>query len=132
MAALKVGNGLTDGVAVGPLVNKSTPRQGRSSLVEDAVGQGRQGPDRRQARPRARATSTRPPCSTNVCPDGASMLREEIFRPGRGDPDLHGPRTPCSSSANDSEYGLASYLYTERRRPRHARWRASWNSAWSA
>src|SRR6202012_2204805 len=39
MAALKMGNGLTDGVALGPLVNKST-RDKVESLVDDAVAKG--------------------------------------------------------------------------------------------
>src|SRR5437763_1370245 len=39
MGALKIGNGLEDGVAVGPLVNADT-RNKVVSLVEDAVGKG--------------------------------------------------------------------------------------------
>jgi succinate-semialdehyde dehydrogenase / glutarate-semialdehyde dehydrogenase len=39
MAALKMGNGLDDGVALGPLVNAGRPRQG-VELVDDAVSKG--------------------------------------------------------------------------------------------
>ena len=62
MRSLKMGNGLDDGVDLGPLVNK----EGRDKvieLVDDAREQGREGPDRRQDAGRAGLSSIRRPCS---------------------------------------------------------------------
>jgi succinate-semialdehyde dehydrogenase/glutarate-semialdehyde dehydrogenase len=108
MGALKMGNGLEDGVMVGPLVNADT-RNKVTTLVDDAVGKG------------ARVLlGGKPPGGkgffypatvlTNV-PDGAKMLREEIFGPVaalqtfKADDDV-------IARANDTEYGLVAYVYT--------------------
>jgi succinate-semialdehyde dehydrogenase/glutarate-semialdehyde dehydrogenase len=109
MAALKVGNGLDDGVAVGPLVNADAKKK-VTELVEDAVGKGAkiltggrspQGPGHFY-----------PPTVLDDVPDGAHMLREEIFGPvaaiqtSRSDDE-------AVKRANDTEYGLVAYLYTQ-------------------
>ena len=86
MAALKMGNGLDDGVALGPLVN-ADGRDKVIELVDDAVEQGRQGAHRRQARRTARATSIRATVLDNV-PDGAADAARGNLRPGGADPDL--------------------------------------------
>ncbi len=57
-----MGNGLDDGVALGPLVN-AEGRDKVIELVDDAVSEGREGADRRQAAGRRRASSIRRPCS---------------------------------------------------------------------
>src|SRR6266478_293838 len=78
MAALKMGNGLDDGVALGPLINEAG-RDKVVALVDDAVGKGAkiltggtppQGPGHFY-----------PPTVLDKVPDGANMLREEIFGP---------------------------------------------------
>ncbi len=85
MAALKVGNGLDDGVAVGPLVNADA-RKKVIELVADAVGKGAKIPHRRQTGERS---------GTFLSPDGAgcgSGGRQHAargdFRAGCRDPDL--------------------------------------------
>ena len=66
MGALKMGNGLDDGVALGPLVN-AEGRDKVIELVDDAVEQGREGPDRRQGAGRHRLSSIPRRCSP-TCP----------------------------------------------------------------
>jgi succinate-semialdehyde dehydrogenase/glutarate-semialdehyde dehydrogenase len=108
MGALRVGNGLTPGVEVGPLVDEGT-RDKVELLVADAVDRG--GRVRCGARRGAdRGYFYQPTVLEAVTPD-AAILREEIF----------GPVAPvvafsCDDEvvdlANDTEYGLAAYLYT--------------------
>src|SRR5262245_28782653 len=78
MAALKMGNGLDDGVSVGPLVNADAKKK-VIELVDDAVGKGAKiltggkspsGPGHFY-----------PPTVLDNVPDGAKMLNEEIFGP---------------------------------------------------
>jgi succinate-semialdehyde dehydrogenase/glutarate-semialdehyde dehydrogenase len=108
MAALKVGNGLEDGVAVGPLVNAET-RDKVAHMVEDAVKRGAKvvtggkaiaGP----------GFFFQPTVLTNV-PADAECSCDEIF----------GPVAPVQKfdteaeviiQANSTEYGLVAYLYT--------------------
>ena len=109
MAALRVGRGTDDGVQVGPLVDAKS-REKVVELVGDAVGRG--------------ATVTvggepvdgpgwfyRPTVLTDV-PLEARLTKEEIF----------GPVAPISvfdtddeavAAANDTEFGLVGYLFTE-------------------
>lgn len=109
MAALRVGNGLEPGVAVGPLVNADT-RDKVASLVEDARSRGARvvtggeriaGPGYFYA-----------PTVLADVPDGALCLTEEIF----------GPVAPVQrfrtdeeaiARANATEYGLVAYVYTQ-------------------
>jgi succinate-semialdehyde dehydrogenase/glutarate-semialdehyde dehydrogenase len=109
MASLKMGNGLDDGVALGPLVNA----EGRDKVVElvaDAVKRGAkvltggkkpEGPG-----------FFYPATVLDNVPDGAKMLNEEIFGP------VASIQTFTSEDeairrANDTEYGLVAYLYTK-------------------
>ena len=109
MAALKVGNGLDDGVAVGPLVNADA-RKKVIELVDDAVGRGAKiltggkspgGPGHFY-----------PPTVLDKVPDGASMLREEIFGPVAAIQTFKS-EDEVIARANDTEYGLVAYLYTK-------------------
>ena len=109
MQALKVGNGLEPGVAVGPLVNADT-RNKVESLVEDARARGARVVVGGQ-RPPGRGYFYAPTVLANV-PPGALCLTEEIF----------GPVAPVQSfsdedeviaRANASEYGLVAYVYTK-------------------
>ncbi|MEN3267242.1 NAD-dependent succinate-semialdehyde dehydrogenase [Pseudonocardia sp.] len=108
MGALRVGNGLDAGSDVGPLVNEDT-RSKVASLVDGTVAAGARvlagggAPDRN-------GFFYLPTVLTEV-PASAPVLREEIF----------GPVAPlvafedeerAVAMANDTEYGLVSYVYT--------------------
>jgi succinate-semialdehyde dehydrogenase/glutarate-semialdehyde dehydrogenase len=109
MAALKMGNGLDDGVALGPLVNE----EGRDKvieLVDDAVKKGAKilTGGKRPDGPGYFYPAT---VLSNV-PDSALMLNEEIFGP------VASLQTFTSEDdvirrANDTIYGLVAYLYTK-------------------
>jgi succinate-semialdehyde dehydrogenase/glutarate-semialdehyde dehydrogenase len=108
LAALSVGPGLQDGVDLGPLVNADT-RSKVAELVESATGAGAKvltgghAPDR--------VGYYYEPTVLDGVPAGAGILGEEIF----------GPVAPivrfsdadeAIALANDTEYGLVSYLYS--------------------
>jgi succinate-semialdehyde dehydrogenase/glutarate-semialdehyde dehydrogenase len=108
LSGLSVGPGLEDGVDLGPLVNSDT-RSKVAGLVESATRDGGrlitggQVPGRRGY--------FYPPTVLDNVPRGAGILNEEIF----------GPVAPvvrftdqadAIAQANDTEYGLVSYLYT--------------------
>ena len=109
MAALKVGNGLDDGVMVGPLVNADAKKK-VMELVDDAVGRGAKvltggkspsGPGHFY-----------PPTVLDNVPDGAKMLNEEIFGPVAAIQTFKA-EDEVVRRANDTEYGLVAYLYTK-------------------
>jgi succinate-semialdehyde dehydrogenase/glutarate-semialdehyde dehydrogenase len=106
MAALRVGRGQDDGVQVGPLIDGKAV-EGVQELVTDAIDRG--------ATVRAGGGPADgnfyPPTVLGDVPTDARVNHEEIF----------GPVAPVSvfddedeaiRLANDTEYGLASYLYT--------------------
>jgi succinate-semialdehyde dehydrogenase / glutarate-semialdehyde dehydrogenase len=108
MAALKVGNGLDDGVMVGPLVNAEAKKK-VMELVDDAVGKGAKiltggkspgGPGHFY-----------PPTVLDHVPDGAKMLNDEIFGPVAAIQTFKA-EDEVIRRANDTEYGLVAYLYT--------------------
>ncbi len=108
LEALRVGPGLDDGTELGPLVNEDT-RSKVASLVDEATSAGSRvvtggsAPDRR-------GYFYAPTVLDNV-PPGAGILDEEIFGPVA-------PIVRFSSEsdavtwANNTEYGLVSYVYT--------------------
>src|SRR5207237_7969822 len=109
MAGLKVGNGLDDGVAVGPLVNADAKKK-VIALVEDAIGRGAKiltggkapnGPGHFY-----------PPTVLDHVPDGAKMLNEEIFGPVAALQTFKS-EDEVITRANATEYGLVAYLYTK-------------------
>jgi succinate-semialdehyde dehydrogenase/glutarate-semialdehyde dehydrogenase len=108
MGALRVGNGLTPGVEVGPLVDEGT-RDKVELLVADALDRG--GRVRCGAGRVAGKGYFYEPTVLDAVAPGSAILREEIFGPVA-------PVVPFSSDAevvelaNDTEYGLAAYLYT--------------------
>jgi succinate-semialdehyde dehydrogenase/glutarate-semialdehyde dehydrogenase len=108
MAGLKMGNGLDDGVAVGPLVNAEA-RQKVTELVADAVGKG--------ARVLTGGTAPQgpgyfyPATVLDGVQDGSLMLREEIFGPVAAIQTFKS-EAEVIKRANDTEYGLIAYLYT--------------------
>jgi succinate-semialdehyde dehydrogenase / glutarate-semialdehyde dehydrogenase len=109
MGLLKMGNGLDEGVNLGPLVNKDG-RDKVIELVDDAVKKGAKVliggklPDG----PGFFYPAT---VLTNV-PTSAKMLNEEIFGPVASIQTFK-TEDEAIKRANDTEYGLVAYLYTK-------------------
>jgi succinate-semialdehyde dehydrogenase/glutarate-semialdehyde dehydrogenase len=109
MAALKVGRGTEDGVDVGPLID-ATQRAKVADLVADAVDRGAEvllGGSVAQGN-----GYFYPPTVLAGVPASARLQKEEIF----------GPVAPLTAfddeaeavrMANDTEFGLVSYLFTK-------------------
>ena len=108
MGALRVGPGYADGVALGPLINAAAQKKVQE-LVDDAVGRGARivtggsVPDREGW--------YYPPTVLDKVSADAELLSTEIF----------GPVAPivrftdvdqAIEAANDTDYGLVSYVYT--------------------
>src|SRR3989440_9797365 len=109
MAGLKVGNGLDYGVAVGPLVNADAKKK-VVELVDDAVSKGAKILTGGEA-PNGPGHFY-PPTVLDAVPDGAAMLREEIFGPVAAIQTFKSDGEVIKR-ANDTEYGLVAYLYTK-------------------
>jgi succinate-semialdehyde dehydrogenase/glutarate-semialdehyde dehydrogenase len=108
MSAMKIGRGSEDGVEVGPLIDDDQ-RSKVAELVDDAVGKGANaliggkavdGPG-----------SFYEPTVLAAVPDDARLLVEEIFGPVAP---IRTFRTEeeAIAAANDTEYGLVSYVFT--------------------
>ncbi|WP_311948165.1 NAD-dependent succinate-semialdehyde dehydrogenase [Halomonas piscis] len=108
MSALKVGNGLEDGVDLGPLIHGKAVEKAQS-IVDDAVDKGATLHESTQT-PVAGDNFFMPVLLTGIT-RGMKVWDEESFSPVAG-------ILPYSTDeeaielANDTEYGLASYLYT--------------------
>jgi succinate-semialdehyde dehydrogenase/glutarate-semialdehyde dehydrogenase len=109
MAAFKVGPGLEPGVELGPMVNEWAIKD-IDTLVQDATAKGSE--VLTGGAPLDRTGYYYPPTVLGNVPADANILREEVF----------GPVAPIVSfsdddeavaQANDTEYGLVSYLYTQ-------------------
>ena len=109
MAAFKVGPGLEPGVELGPMVNEWAIKD-MDALVQDAMAKGAE--VLTGGAPLERTGYYYPPTVLGNVPADANILREEVF----------GPVAPIVSfsdddevvaKANDTEYGLVSYLYTQ-------------------
>jgi succinate-semialdehyde dehydrogenase/glutarate-semialdehyde dehydrogenase len=109
MAALKMGNGLDDGVALGPLVNKEGLDK-VVELVDDAVKKGAKVLTGGKA-PGGAGYFYPATVLTNVSND-AKMLNEEIFGPVASIQAFRS-EDEVIRRANDTEYGLVAYLYTK-------------------
>jgi succinate-semialdehyde dehydrogenase / glutarate-semialdehyde dehydrogenase len=109
MASLKMGNGLDEGVALGPLVN-AEGRDKVQSLVEDALAKGAKVLTGGKA-PGGKGYFYPATVLANV-PDNAVMLREEIFGPVASI-QVFKTEDEVVRRANDTEYGLVAYLYTK-------------------
>ncbi len=109
MNAMKMGNGLEEGVAVGSLVNADT-RDKVINFVADAVKKG--------ARVLTGGTTPAgpgffyPPTVLVDVPDNAALTCDEIFGPVAS---LQKFKTEeeVVARANDTEYGLIGYIYTK-------------------
>jgi succinate-semialdehyde dehydrogenase/glutarate-semialdehyde dehydrogenase len=108
MEALKMGNGLQDGITLGPLVNAEAKKK-VSALVDDAVGKGAKVLTGGKA-PGGPGYFYPATVLDNV-PDSAAMLREEIFGPVASLQTFKS-EDEVVKRANDTEYGLIAYLYT--------------------
>jgi len=109
MAGLKLGNGLDEGVMLGPLVNK----EGRDKvieLVDDAVAKGAKVLTGGKT-PDGKGYFYPATVITNVS-DDAKMLNEEIFGPVASIQTFKS-EDEAVRRANDTEYGLVAYLYTK-------------------
>jgi len=109
MAGLKMGNGLDDGVALGPLVN-AEGRDKVVELVDDAVSKGAKiltGGKRPQG-----PGFFYPATVLSNVPDNAAMLNEEIFGPVASLQTFKS-EDDVIKRANDTIYGLVAYLYTK-------------------
>ncbi|MFT4167037.1 MAG: NAD-dependent succinate-semialdehyde dehydrogenase [Microlunatus sp.] len=106
--AMKVGNGLDEGVAIGPLID-SVAVDSTDELVADALGNGASvtvGGNRIE-RP---GFFYAPTVLRDVQP-GTRLLKEEIFGPVLGVSTFE-TEEQAVAMANDTEYGLMSYAYT--------------------
>jgi succinate-semialdehyde dehydrogenase/glutarate-semialdehyde dehydrogenase len=108
MAALKMGNGLDDGVSLGPLVN-AEGRDKVVELVDDAVSKGAKilTGGKRPDGPGFFYPAT---VLSNV-PNNANMLNEEIFGPVAS-LQTFTAEDDVIKRANDTIYGLVAYMYT--------------------
>src|SRR5215475_9209349 len=109
MAGLKMGNGLDDGVALGPLVNKDG-RDKVVELVDDAVKKGAKVLTGGKL-PNGKGYFYPATVLDNVA-DGSKMLNEEIFGPVAAIQTFKS-EDEVVRRANDTEYGLVAYLYTK-------------------
>ncbi|REJ05867.1 NAD-dependent succinate-semialdehyde dehydrogenase [Microbacterium bovistercoris] len=107
--AMKIGRGTEDGVTIGPLIDANAVAKA-DELVRDAVGRGAKVLAGGNAL-EGEGTFYEPTVVTEVAA-GSDILREEIFGPvlaiATFDTEEEGVRL-----ANDTEYGLVSYVYTE-------------------
>jgi succinate-semialdehyde dehydrogenase/glutarate-semialdehyde dehydrogenase len=108
MKALRIGPGLDPEVELGPMVNKQAIED-IDGLVQDAAGRGSSVVT--GGAPLDRAGFFYPPTVLSCVPKDASILKNEVF----------GPVAPivtfsdddeAVAAANDTEYGLISYLFT--------------------
>jgi len=109
MAGLKMGNGLDDGVALGPLVNKDG-RDKVIELVDDAVKKGAKILTGGKA-PDGPGYFYPATVLSNVS-DDAKMLNDEIFGPVASLQSFKS-EDEVITRANNTEYGLVAYLYTK-------------------
>jgi succinate-semialdehyde dehydrogenase/glutarate-semialdehyde dehydrogenase len=109
MSGLKMGNGLDDGIALGPLVNKDGLDK-VIELVDDAVKKGAKVLTGGKA-PGGPGFFYPATVLANVA-DDSKMLNEEIFGPVASLQSFKS-EDEVIKRANDTEYGLVAYLYTK-------------------
>jgi succinate-semialdehyde dehydrogenase/glutarate-semialdehyde dehydrogenase len=109
MAGLKMGNGLTEGVALGPLVNKEGLDK-VVELVDDAVKKGAKVLTGGKAQG-GKGYFYPATVLDNVSND-ALMMNDEIFGPVAAIQTFK-TEDEVIQRSNDTEYGLVAYLYTK-------------------
>ncbi|WP_062310664.1 NAD-dependent succinate-semialdehyde dehydrogenase [Demequina rhizosphaerae] len=108
VAAMKVGRGTEDGVAIGPLIDDRAVETSLS-LVDDAVARGASVATGGRAVD-GPGTFVEPTVVTGVAP-GSEILRTEIFGPVLAIATFE-TEDEAIALANSTEYGLVSYAYT--------------------
>ena len=109
VSAMKIGRGTEDGVTIGPLIDDAAVNKAKS-LVEDAVSRGAVVTTGGNAIAGA-GTFFEPTVVKNVQP-GSEILSEEIFGPVLSIVTFK-TEDEAVAIANDTEYGLASYVFTK-------------------
>lgn len=110
MAELKVGNGLDDGTQIGPLIN-ARQREQVEQIVSNSIAQGAHLNTGGQRPAHLGKGYFYAPTVLSEMTQKQDIFRKEVFGPVMG-------IMPFSSTeeaialANDTEYGLASYLWT--------------------
>ncbi|WP_114966345.1 NAD-dependent succinate-semialdehyde dehydrogenase [Alkalilacustris brevis] len=108
MAALKMGNGLEEGIDVGPLVNAET-RDKVAAFVDDAVARGA---ELRLGGQRPNGPGFfYPPTVLARVPEDADCVADEIFGPVAAI-QAFSDEAEVIAKANDTEYGLVAYVFT--------------------
>ena len=107
--AMKIGRGTEDGVAIGPLIDADAVAKA-GELVGDAVDRGAKLLAGGKA-VEGTGTFYEPTVLTDVVP-GSAILREEIFGPVLAIATFE-TEEEAVRLANDTEYGLVSYVFTE-------------------
>lgn len=107
--AMKIGRGTEEGVAIGPLIDEDAVAKAQE-LVGDAVDRGARLLTGGKALDGA-GTFYEPTVLTDVVA-GSSILREEIFGPVLAIATF-ADEAEAVRLANDTEYGLVSYVFTE-------------------
>ena len=110
---LKAGNGLEEGVTIGPLIDEGALAK-MDEHVSDAVGKGATlvcGGQRLTGEAYDAGTFFAPTVLTDVTPDMV-IYREETFGP-IAPVIIFDDEDEVIRMANDTEYGLAAYLYTK-------------------
>ncbi len=109
VSALPLGRGTDDGVRIGPLINGAAVDKAEE-LVRDAVGRGA---DVRIGGGRVERPGTfYSPTVLDRVPADSEILRTEIFGPVVGITRF-GTEDDAVRLANNTEYGLVSYVYTK-------------------
>jgi succinate-semialdehyde dehydrogenase/glutarate-semialdehyde dehydrogenase len=106
---MKIGRGTDDGVTIGPLIDDRAVAKAKQ-LVDDAVDRGAELRAGGQA-VEGPGTFYEPTVVSDV-PEGSDILREEIFGPVLAIVPFD-DEEDAVRIANDTEYGLVSYVYTE-------------------
>ncbi len=107
--AMKIGRGTEEGVAIGPLIDEDAVSKA-GELVDDAVERGATLLAGGKA-VEGTGTFYEPTVLTDVVP-GSAILREEIFGPVLAIATFE-TEEEAVRLANDTEYGLVSYVFTE-------------------
>ncbi|WP_413634562.1 NAD-dependent succinate-semialdehyde dehydrogenase [Microbacterium sp. OR16] len=107
--AMKIGRGTEDGVAIGPLIDEDAVAKAEE-LVGDAVDRGARVLAGGKAL-EGTGTFYEPTVLTEVVA-GSAILREEIFGPVLAIATF-ADEAEAVRLANDTEYGLVSYVFTE-------------------
>jgi succinate-semialdehyde dehydrogenase/glutarate-semialdehyde dehydrogenase len=107
--AMKIGRGTETGVAIGPLIDSGAVAKA-VELVDDAVSRGATVTTGGKAIASA-GTFFEPTVVTNVAA-GSAILAEEIFGPVLAIATFK-TEDEAVDMANDTEYGLASYVFTK-------------------